>query len=89
MGSRTIPQIQVDEALVRNVGVLGYRFEVVDGLFIKPNGDLLFEQGSVWIFLRSGEVIFIAHGTLFTDKTGMSRETIDDPDTTWRVEVAA
>lgn len=89
MGNCAIPQVQINETLVWNSSTLGYRFELVDGLFIKPNSDLLFEQRSAWIFLRSGKVIFFAHRTPFTDKTGMSRESIDDPDTTWRIEVAA
>jgi hypothetical protein len=45
-----VPQIQVDEALVRNAHFLRNGLEVADGLFVEPNRDLLFELGCVGIF---------------------------------------
>ena len=69
MRSRAIPQIQIDEALIRNSGVLRYRLEIVYGFLIQTNGDLLFELSSVRIFFRCGEVVFFAHVTPFTGRT--------------------
>lgn len=69
MGGSAVSQIQIDEALVRNASVLRYRLKVTYGLLIKPNGDLLFKLGSIWIFPGGGKVVFFAHMTPFTDKT--------------------
>lgn len=61
MRSCAIPQVQVDEALVRNAYVFRDCLEVRDGLFVEPNGDLLLESCCVWVLPRSGEVIFFSH----------------------------
>ena len=56
-----VPQIQIDEALVRNADLLRDCLEVRDGLFVEPNGDLFLELCCVWVFPRSGEVVFFSH----------------------------
>ncbi|SBT04012.1 hypothetical protein ACCAA_130007 [Candidatus Accumulibacter aalborgensis] len=61
MRSRAVAQIQVDEALVGDTNVFRDSLEVRDGLFVEPNGDLLFELCCVWVFSGSGEVVFFAH----------------------------
>jgi hypothetical protein len=43
MRSGTIAQIEVDETLIRNPDVFGYRLEIGDGVFVEPNGDLLLQ----------------------------------------------
>ena len=68
MGRSTVSQVQINEALVRNTSVLRYRLKVTYGLFIKPNGNLLFKLRRVRIFSGGGKVIFFAHRTPFMDK---------------------
>ena len=63
MRSRAVSKVQIDQALVRNAYVFGDCLEVRDGLLIEPNGNLLLELRRVRIFLRSGEVVFLAHVT--------------------------
>ena len=48
--SRTVSQIQIDKTLVWNAYLFGDRLEVVDSLFIKPDGDLLFQLRGIGIF---------------------------------------
>lgn len=60
---RTVAQVQVDEALVRNTNLLGERLEVVDRFLIQADGDLLLQLGSIGILPGGGEVIFLAHET--------------------------
>ena len=69
MGGSAVSQIQINEALVRNASVLRYRLEITDGFLIKPNCDLLFQLGGVWIFPGSSEVVFFAHMTPFRGRT--------------------
>ena len=61
MRSSAVPQVQVNEALVRNAYVLRDCLEVRDGLFVEPNGNLLLELCCVWVLPRSGEVVFFSH----------------------------
>ena len=56
-----VPQVQIDETLVRNADVFRDCLEVRYGLFVEPNGDLLLELCCVWILPRSGEVVFFSH----------------------------
>ena len=39
---RAIPEIQVNETLVWNSDLLGYAFEIANGVFIQTDRDLLF-----------------------------------------------
>ena len=61
MRSRTVSQVQINEALIRNANVFRDCLEVRDGLFVKPNGDLLLELCGVWVLPRGGEVVFFSH----------------------------
>jgi|GEM_PF-6441480 len=63
MRSRAVSQVQIDQALVWNTDVFRDRLEVGDRIFIKPNGDLFFQLGCVWVFPCSGEIVFFAHVT--------------------------
>ena len=63
MRGGTVTQIQIDKALVGNARILGDSLEVCDGLFIEPDGNLLFKPGCVGVFPRGGEVVFFAHVT--------------------------
>ena len=56
-----VPQVQIDQALIRNADLLRDCLEVRDGLFVEPNGDLLLELCCVWILPRSGEVVLFSH----------------------------
>ena len=38
----TAPRVQIDQALVRNSYLLGYAFEIANGVFIQTDRDLLF-----------------------------------------------
>ena len=58
---RTVSQVQIDEALIRNANVFRNGLKVRDGLFIEPNGDLLLELRSIGILSSSGEVVLFAH----------------------------
>jgi len=58
---RTVPQVQIDETLIRNANVFRNGLEVRDGLFIEPNGDLLLELRCIGILSCSGEVVLFAH----------------------------
>lgn len=58
---RTVPQVQVDEALVRDAHFLGDRLEIRDRLFVETDGDLLLQLRCVWVLPRSGEVVLFAH----------------------------
>ena len=69
MRSRAISQIQIDETLIRNTSVLGYRLEIAYRFLIKANGNLLLKLGSVRVFSRSCEVVFFTHMTPFTGRT--------------------
>ena len=64
-----VSQIQIDETLVRNAGILRDRLEVADGFFVQSNRDLLFKLGRIRIFLRGSEIIFFAHGSPFRGRT--------------------
>lgn len=63
MRSCAVPQVKVDETLVRNAYVFRDCLEVRDGLFVKSNGDLLLELRGVWVLPRGGEVVFFSHVT--------------------------
>lgn len=56
-----VPQVQIDQALIRNADILRDCLEVRDGFFVEPNGNLLLELCCVWILSRSGEVVFFSH----------------------------
>ena len=60
MFSRTVAQIKVDQALVGDANILRDRLEVVDGIAIEPDSDLLLELRSVGILLCLGEIILLA-----------------------------
>lgn len=58
-----VSQIQIDEALIRNTGILRYGLEIADRFFVKSNRDLFFELRCVGVFSGSSEVVFFAHVT--------------------------
>ena len=60
---RADAQIQIDQALIRNTGLLRYGLEIADRFLIKSNRDLFFELCCVGVFSGSGEVVFLAHVT--------------------------
>ncbi len=62
MGCCAIPEIQIDETLVRNACIGRNGFEVAEALFIQTNGDLLLELGSVGGLYCFGKIVFGAHG---------------------------
>lgn len=50
MRRSAISEIKIDEALIWNADFFRDRFEIVNRLLIKANGDLPFELSSIWIF---------------------------------------
>lgn len=62
MLSRTVTQIKIDQALVRDANILGDRLEVVDGVTVEPDGDLLLELRRAGVLLGPGEIVLLAHG---------------------------
>ena len=43
IGVCTIPQIEIDEALIRNTDILRDGLEVIDAFLVKTDGDLFLE----------------------------------------------
>lgn len=58
-----IPQIQINQRLVRDARRLGLGLEVVDGVAVQIDGDLPFEMGGVGVFswVQVLNVIFFSH----------------------------
>lgn len=48
---RTISGIKVGNTLVRDAYFIGDSLEIVDGILIDPDSDLLFQSGGIRIFL--------------------------------------
>src|SRR5262249_15444668 len=61
---RTVPQVEVDQALVREAGLLGKLPEVRDGRCVESNRDGPFQTLRVGILLGFGKVIVLSHGDL-------------------------
>ena len=73
MLSRTVTQIKVDQALIGNANILRDRLEVVDGVTVEPDGDLLLEPRSVGVLLCLREIVLLAHGApVSTDELRVS-----------------
>ena len=49
IGRRTISQVKIDEALIRNADALRNRLEVIDALFVQTDRDLLLELRGVGV----------------------------------------
>ena len=69
MRGRAVSQIQVHKALIRDTRILRYRLKIAGRFFVMENRDFLFELGCIQILFRSGEIVFFAHVTPFTDGT--------------------
>ena len=61
MFRRAVTQIEINQALIRNANFVRDRFEVVDGVTVQSDGDLLLELRSVGVLPSVGEVIFFSH----------------------------
>ena len=59
---RAIPQVQVDQALVRNADLLRFCLEVVNGILVQPNRDLPRQLRRVGVLPGVGEIVFFSHG---------------------------
>jgi len=58
---RTIPEIQVDQALIGNAHLLGYAFEISNGVFIQTDRYLLGYVRCVWVLSGVCEIVFFSH----------------------------
>src|SRR5205807_6652817 len=58
----TFAQKHVDQILIGNARLFCQPLEIVDGLDLDANGDLLLEHAAVWILPRFAEVVFFSHG---------------------------
>jgi hypothetical protein len=56
-----VTQIEIDQALVGDAHLVRDRLEIVDGVTVQPDGDLLLELRSVGVLLGLGEIVFFAH----------------------------
>lgn len=61
-GGGTFLEVQVDQALVWDAGLIRHRFEVGDRLLVESDGHRLLELGSVRILSGSAEIVLLAHG---------------------------
>ena len=59
----TVSQIEVDQGLIGDAFCVGQRLEVVDGVAVDVDGDLLFQPVRVGVFswIQLADVIFISH----------------------------
>ena len=62
MRLRAVPQIEVDQALIRQILLLRQILEVLDSVFIQPDRDLLLELLGVGILGRFGKIVVVTHG---------------------------
>ena len=61
----TVPEIQVDQALIGHVELFGQRLEIRYGRFVKPNCDPLLKLLGVGILLpfHLAEIVMFSHGS--------------------------
>ena len=66
LGGGTVPQVKVDKALVRDVGLFSHLLEVLNHVRAHPEGNLFFELPGVGIRpgLHLGQVVFLFHITI-------------------------
>ena len=57
-----VAQIQVDEGLLGDAYLLRLCFEIIDGVAVEVDGDLLFQNFGVGVFLSFGKIVFCTHG---------------------------
>jgi hypothetical protein len=91
MGRRAITQIEIDEALVWNTNLLGNGLEVINGVSIETDRDLLLQLRGVWVLSGVGEIVFFAHRAPLRIELGFPGRSFprrDDSDNTTFVSVA-
>ena len=66
LGGRTVPQVKVDKALVRDVGLLRHFLEVLNHVRAHPEGNVFLELLGVGIRpgLHLRQVVFVFHVTI-------------------------
>ena len=62
MGLSAVPQIKVDQALIRQILLLRQILEVVDSVFVQADRDLLLELLGVGILGGLGKIVVVTHG---------------------------
>ena len=50
--SKAVSEVEIDEALVRNSGLCGHAFEVLNHIFGETHGYRLLELGCIWVSTR-------------------------------------
>jgi len=66
MRFHAISQIEINQGLVRDVSLFGQPLEIVDDLFLKPEGDLPFELAGIRVLLGFAEIVFFSHDSLLS-----------------------
>jgi len=66
LGGRTVSQVKIDKALVRDVGLLCHFLEVLNHVRAHPEGNVFLE--TLGIGIRPGlhlrQIVFVFHGTI-------------------------
>ena len=57
-----IPQIQVDEVLIRNAALLRETLEVLDRISVEPNRDLALGFAQIRVRYGFGKIVALSHG---------------------------
>ena len=86
-----VTQIEIDETLVWNANLLGNGLEVINGVPIETDRDLLLQLRGIWVLSGAGEIVFFAHRTPLRIKLGFSGRSFpggDDSDDATFVAVA-
>ena len=58
-----IPQIQVDEILIRNATLLRETLEILDRISVEPNRDLALRFAQIRIGYGLGKIVALSHGS--------------------------
>jgi hypothetical protein len=61
--SGAIPEIKIDQVLIRDATLLRKTLEVLDRIGIEPNRDLAFRLAQIRVRFGLGEVIALSHGS--------------------------
>lgn len=58
----TVPEVKIDQSLIRYLRTFSERFEIVDCLLVETNRNLLLESLRIRIRARFREVVALSHG---------------------------
>src|SRR6478609_4703427 len=61
LGRGAVPQIEIDQGLVRHIKFVGKRTEILDRCSIEANRDGLLQPLGVRVSLALGKVVFLSH----------------------------